>query len=281
MSNSLNVLFRDDRVPVKYPNVSKECAEEAVKCGMFKRWIARCEQIVDNKTMNIHEVEIQPVDMFGKRGVGFVKIKADVSLVVNGKEEEKKIPGIAFLRGDAVGILVALCCEDGKVYTVLVEQPRVPLGTVRCIELPAGMIDDNDTVKGIVIKELKEECGITVKKSELTELTKLAYEDAYEKGHIPSLGMMPSPGGCDEMIGLYYVEKKVTVTELNDMQGRLEGNREEGEHIQLHIVPYDDAWKYCGDSKLLSAMFLYEKLRQKGKILLPGTSASPLTNTNA
>lgn len=278
MSDYLHVLFRESRVPVKYPSVSKECAEQAINCSMFKRWIERCEKVDGNKTMKVHEVEIQSVDMFGTRRVGFVKIKADVSLVVNGKEEPKKIPGIVFLRGDAVGILVTLYCENGKVYTVLVEQPRVPIGTVSCIEMPAGMIDsDTEAVKGVVIQELQEECGITVKKSDLTDLTKLAYEDASREGLMPSARMMPSPGGCDEMIGLYCVEKYVTIEELTAMQGRLAGNREEGELIQLQVVPYDDAWKYCGDSKLLTAMFLYEKLCDEGKLPPRGTLATPLS----
>jgi len=288
-ANSLHVLFRDTKVPVKHhPSVSKECAKEAIHCSKFQRWIKRCEKTVNKKAMKLDEIEIQSVDMFGKKGVGFIKIKADVSLIkVNGKQEEqeeeeepKKIPGIAFLRGDAVGILVALYCEeDCNMYTVLVEQPRVPVGTVSCVEMPAGMIDsDTNTVKGIALQELEEECGIAVEKSDLIDLTKLACESAHQKGHIPSLGIMPSPGGCDEMIELYYVEKKVTtVEEIVAMQGRLEGNKEEGEYIQLHIVPYNDAWKYCGDSKLLSAMFLHQKLREEGTIPPPGTSqALPL-----
>jgi len=242
---SLTISFKGGKIAVTYPSVSKEHAEKAIDSAIFKRWKERCEKGVENKSINIKSVEIQSVDMFGPR-VGFVKLKADVRLIVNGKEIPKFIPGISFLRGDSVGILLALCCEDGKKYTLLVEQPRVPTGDAGCLEMPAGMIDDG-TVKGAAVKEIEEECGIKIVSSDLVDLS--------EGGH----KMLPSPGGCDEAIGLYYCEKKVTVKELNDMQGRIHGKSDEGEHIQLHVIPFEEGWKRTGDAKLLSAMFLYEK----------------------
>ena len=54
-------------------------------------------------------------------------------------------------------VIVAL--HDSKY--ILVEQARVPLGGRRCIELPAGLVGDEDD-KGIeetAIKELEEETG--------------------------------------------------------------------------------------------------------------------------
>ena len=54
-------------------------------------------------------------------------------------------------------VIVAL--HDGKY--ILVEQVRVPIGGRRCIELPAGLVGDEDD-KGIedtAIKELEEETG--------------------------------------------------------------------------------------------------------------------------
>jgi 8-oxo-dGTP pyrophosphatase MutT (NUDIX family) len=63
-----------------------------------------------------------------------------------------------------VTIFVALYCEDGSVHSLLVDQPRIPIGQVSCLELPAGMIDDeNETIAGIAVKEMEEECGIKVK----------------------------------------------------------------------------------------------------------------------
>ena len=55
---------------------------------------------------------------------------------------------------------------DGKV--ILVEQSRVPLGA-RCLELPAGLVGDEDpdaTIEDTAIKELEEETGFTAERVE-------------------------------------------------------------------------------------------------------------------
>lgn len=55
--------------------------------------------------------------------------------------------------------VVVVAQHDGNY--ILVEQARVPLGGRRCIELPAGLVGDEDD-KGIeetAIKELEEETG--------------------------------------------------------------------------------------------------------------------------
>mmetsp|Transcript_36024 Transcript_36024/g.41114 ORF Transcript_36024/g.41114 Transcript_36024/m.41114 type:complete len:260 (-) Transcript_36024:33-812(-) len=243
MPNPLTVTFRDVNIPITHPKVSKKIAEKAIATPMFKRWLERCEKKPNNKKyINIKGVEIQSVDMFGPKRVGFIKLESEAYLVFNGKEIPRPVPGIALLRGDSVGILVVLSC-NGKKYTILVEQARIPIGDAACLEMPAGMIDD-ENVKYAAVKEMEEECGIKLKKSDLISLT-------------PDK-MLPSPGGCDEAIDLYYFEKEVTVKELKKIQGRIQGKSDEGEHIRLMVVPFEEAPKKTGDSKLLSALFLYQ-----------------------
>lgn len=61
------------------------------------------------------------------------------------------------VRGITAVVLVAM--HDGKY--ILVEQARVPIGGRKCIELPAGLVGDEDD-KGIeetAIAELEEETG--------------------------------------------------------------------------------------------------------------------------
>lgn len=55
--------------------------------------------------------------------------------------------------------VVIVAEHDGKY--ILVEQKRVPLGGRRCIELPAGLVGDEDDkgVEETAIKELEEETG--------------------------------------------------------------------------------------------------------------------------
>jgi ADP-ribose pyrophosphatase len=70
-------------------------------------------------------------------------------------------------RCGGVHAVVILAEHDGKV--VLVEQYRVPLGR-RCIELPAGLVGDEDPDAGVedtAIKELEEETGFTAERIEV------------------------------------------------------------------------------------------------------------------
>jgi ADP-ribose pyrophosphatase len=69
-------------------------------------------------------------------------------------------------RANDIGAVVVLAEYDGK--TILVEQLRVPLGR-RCIELPAGLVGDQDanaTPESTAIKELEEETGFTADRVE-------------------------------------------------------------------------------------------------------------------
>jgi ADP-ribose pyrophosphatase len=64
-------------------------------------------------------------------------------------------------RTNSVGAAVILAEHEGKV--ILVEQYRVPVGA-RCLELPAGLVGDEEahaTVESTAIKELEEETGFT------------------------------------------------------------------------------------------------------------------------
>jgi len=69
-------------------------------------------------------------------------------------------------RARNIGAVVILAEHEGKV--ILVEQPRVA-PDCRCIELPAGLVGDEDpgaTVEDTAIKELQEECGFTAERIE-------------------------------------------------------------------------------------------------------------------
>eukprot|EP00980_Cylindrotheca_fusiformis_P030354 scaffold24680_cov113-Cylindrotheca_fusiformis.AAC.7 len=255
IDQALSFLFKGRRISASYANnISPETASLALESEVFRTWRDRCEKSYGDKELDLHSVEIQSVDLFGPR-VGFVKIKAESSLVQKGVHSEKRIPGICFLRGGAVTILVALICEQGgskQVYTVLVDQPRVPIGAASCLELPAGMIDDiNDGVGGTAARELEEECGIKLRPSDMVDLTELAFQDAMNDGLLPCSGVAPSPGGCDEYLNYMYVEQKITNEELEKMKGRMAGLRDDGEYITLRIVPMKDVWKISGDNKAM------------------------------
>lgn len=97
--------------------------------------------------------------------------------------------------------------------------------------------DEKQSIAGIAVSEMREECGIEVHPKELIDLTALA------SGNKNSPGIAHSPGGCDEHCRYFYLEKRVTPKELEQMKGRLHGLREHGEFITLRVVPMKDAWK--------------------------------------
>ena len=69
-------------------------------------------------------------------------------------------------RANNVRAVVILAEHDGKI--ILVDQPRMPLGR-RCLELPAGLVGDEDpnaTVEDTAIKELEEETGFSAERVE-------------------------------------------------------------------------------------------------------------------
>ena len=69
-------------------------------------------------------------------------------------------------RTGSTNAVVILAEHDGKV--ILIEQYRVPVGR-RCLELPAGLVGDEDkhaTVEGTAVKELEEETGFTAERIE-------------------------------------------------------------------------------------------------------------------
>jgi ADP-ribose pyrophosphatase len=69
-------------------------------------------------------------------------------------------------RARDIGAVVILAEFEGNL--ILIDQPRVA-PDCRCIELPAGLVGDNDpsaTVEGTAIKELEEETGFTAESVE-------------------------------------------------------------------------------------------------------------------
>ena len=70
-------------------------------------------------------------------------------------------------RANEIRAVVILAEHDDK--TILIDQPRVPLGA-RCVELPAGLVGDFDrdaTVEATAVKELEEETGFTAERIEV------------------------------------------------------------------------------------------------------------------
>ena len=112
-------------------------------------------------------------------------------------------------RTNNINAVVILAEHDGKV--LLVEQPRVA-PDCRCIELPAGLVGDQDpnaTVESTAIKELEEETG-------------------YTADRIERLGeFYASPGMLSESF---------TLVRAHGLRKIGEGGGDENEDIKVHLV---------------------------------------------
>lgn len=113
-------------------------------------------------------------------------------------------------RAGDIKAVVILAEHDGKM--ILVDQPRVPLDC-RCVELPAGLVGDDDpdaTPESTAIKELEEETGYTAERVE-------------------RLGeYYASPGMLSESF---------TLVRAHGVRKVSEGGGDENEDIEIHLVP--------------------------------------------
>uniref|UniRef100_A0A0E0L7B0 Nudix hydrolase domain-containing protein n=1 Tax=Oryza punctata TaxID=4537 RepID=A0A0E0L7B0_ORYPU len=248
---------------VAAPGLTEADFTRAVESALFMKWLKNLQEekgVLTYGRLNLMQILIQGVDMFGKR-VGFVKFKADIV----DEETKAKIPGIVFARGPAVAVLILLESK-GQTYAVLTEQVRVPVGKF-ILELPAGMLDDEkgDFV-GTAVREVEEETGIKLNLEDMIDLTALLNPDT-------GCRMLPSPGGCDEEIGLFLYRGHADEDTIRALQGKETGLRDHGELIKLRVVPYSQLWRATADAKALSAIALYEMAKKEG--LLP---SSPTTS---
>ena len=244
-----SVMIRGVEVPVKlHLNAQGINLDDCVNSKLLLDWAANVEP-----DLLISEVSVQSADYFGKR-IGFMKV------VTSATRHGAPVPGICFLRGGSVSMLVILQCE-GEEWIICTRQARVPVGAGALLELPAGMVDDAGELVGVAVKELAEEVRIILKKADLIDMTELAW-----RGRSMPRGAHPSPGGSDEFIRFFLHKRNVTREELNAMRGKATGNIEEGETIVLDLIPRKDLWKMTSDMKAMSSMLLYQQLTAEGLI---------------
>ncbi len=114
--------------------------------------------------------------------------------------------------GDVRAVVII---AEFEAKTILIEQQRVAVGG-RCLELPAGLVGDEDpnaTVEETAIKELEEETGFTAERVE-------------------RLGdFHASPG---------MVSESFTLVRAHGVTRSGEGGGTEHEDIKVHLVPRAD-----------------------------------------
>lgn len=212
------------------------------------------------KPFTLKSVSILSVSKFGPHKIGFIKINAQITNVAN-----DFLPGIAFLRGSSVAMLMILRPSDSRDerWVIMTEQPRVPAGSLSFMEIPAGMMDERTgEVSGVAVQEIKEETDLIVPPEELIDMTALALEGVENPENLAA-GMYTSPGGSDEFMHIMLWEKELDRQEIEDLRGKLTGQRMQGEMITVHLRNYEDLWRVgARDAKTLAAWSLYEALKR-------------------
>lgn len=120
--------------------------------------------------------------------------------------------------------------SEKETHVLLTIQPRVAAGSLRFVELPAGMVD-NGSFKGAAAKEIEEELGLRIPEDELINLSELAMQDVGDGIEDVPKAIFPSAGGCDEYIPIFLHEKRVPREQLKEWTGKLTGLRDEGEKV--------------------------------------------------
>lgn len=136
-------------------------------------------------------------------------------------------------RTNDVRAVVILAETEGKV--ILVEQYRVPVGG-SCIELPAGLVGDEDpdaTIEGTAIKELEEETGFTG-----TNVERLGDFHASPGMVTESFTLVRVTGltRCGEGGGTEHEDIKVHLVARDDIPAFLEQKRTEGCAVDVKLL---------------------------------------------
>lgn len=198
------------------------------------RWFDKLAQ-----DFTVRGVSIDRVYFFGTK-VGFVMARADVQ-----NADGKSLGGIALLRGDAVALLPVLHVTNGPAdgpYTILTCQPRVPVGEKDYPEICAGMMDEEGDLHAKMLQELEEEVGLDLhaNRDELTLLQSI---------HC-------SPGGSDERLTIFALERTVDWAQLAPLQGRQTGVASESEAIVLRLVRLHDLPRLAPDDMKTQLAYL-------------------------
>ena len=209
-----------------------------VRAPKFTNFISK----LDKKLLDITSIRIDAVKWFcnpktpdpDKLGFIFMEVLA------TDKRNAMPVPGVVFLRGNAVAVYLRVVVE-GKKYVVLTRQIRAPRGGL-LNEIPAGMMDASRCFAGVAMKEIHEETGLVAPSMNcLTEL---------------GAPIIPSAGGCDEEIQLYFWETTVESEIMEQMKSKIFGATDENESIQLVFIPveeYEDHLMIMGDAKAICA----------------------------
>jgi ADP-sugar diphosphatase len=259
-----DINHHDDTIPETftledwYLPVPVELAEDLTKEQLlafrpFKAWLKTLQNSFDQQKSSHHtfhqepfslrQIKIQAFDRFDPNGrIFFVKLFATSQMRrPNDKPDER--------------------------WAIMTEQPHVAAGSLQFMEILAGVLDDSKNFAGSTARQIAEEVGLNIKGKELKNMTELATQGRKVPEKL-SNAMYPSPGGCDEFIGIFPWEKEWPRLQLENLRNKLQGDpgdRAKKEKILVRLKNCDDLLEVGSrDGKTLAAWSLYEYLKRTG-----------------
>jgi 8-oxo-dGTP pyrophosphatase MutT (NUDIX family) len=152
--------------------------------------------------------------------------------------------------------VVLKCLEDSKLYSVLVHQPRIGCGRMM-YEFPAGMTDDLHDYRAVAARELREEVGLDCDPDDLIPLSALFRPER------PFSYLNTSH--YEEAVSFFMVSREMHRDEIFTFEGKHCG-AEHDEQITLHVVLFDDVWRYSDEPATLAAHLMVRDVMRRGLV---------------
>jgi ADP-sugar diphosphatase len=153
---------------------------------------------------------------------------------------------VFLIRGGFVMVVIELVLEKtGERRLLLVRQYRLSSGGI-FYSHPAGMVDSETDPYAVVIKEVWEETGIRIERSQIAPLSQTPY--------------FTSDGILDETGLFFWVSLPVTQHDIETMQGRKTGAPGEPEFITVHIATIPETLQLVRNmaSQLCTYLYLHK-----------------------
>jgi 8-oxo-dGTP pyrophosphatase MutT (NUDIX family) len=208
----------------------------------FRAW----KESIDSSGCTLHVVK--PLALTYKRNneLLFAFLETDITT-----PEETKLVSYCFIRGSACIIVPLLRNrQTGVERFLMVRQRRIGHGRIT-LEFPAGMLDhDINDPRGVAIRELFEETGLSIEPAQLFELF-----------HRP---LSSSAGASDEMLYYFGCTLDIDDADFCRFDGRQIDDSSENEHIHVALKTAQEAQEAASSIQVLLGLHLFlEKTKRQ------------------
>tara|TARA_B100001094_G_scaffold331967_1_gene402154 strand:- start:2924 stop:3754 length:831 start_codon:yes stop_codon:yes gene_type:complete len=247
------ILFRGNDFILK--SLDHVNIEDAYNFKPTKDWFEKLE-----KEQNLHLDDLEFRDIFYiDNQVRFVslickirdhELSFDEYIKQYNSYKNYYMPGYVFLTGDKFSLLPVLSCEENNnLYTIVLEQTRLPIVDIKKIEITTGHLLDNNVLS---------ESSTLNKIKEILKIKNFNNHNLIDLGSMSWSGKSKWTTCCsliDENIISYAFHKKVKLSWIDKIN-----QQKNNDKIKVKVIFLDDLWGYSRDSKTLAAYCLYQNL---------------------